>query len=316
MHRTLDLRTRKTSLLRRTLAIAIAAGATAWVVTHRRAPAVRGWRRSALPRLRVGPLSCRVGGTGETGALLLHGLIATGDVFGVTADMLATSRVVAVPDILGFGQSLDEDRHDFGTSAHLAAIDTVVAEALGGRSLLIAAHSMGSALALRWAALHPDRVEQVICVGPPIWPSRDDARRAIGGASPMAQALVLDERIARRACALSCRHRNLAGWIAAAFAPRWPISIARQSSRHTWAAFHQTLEEQVLHEAWPGLLNNLDAAGVKVVLVWGDHDPVGDHDYARMLVRDLSNIDVQIISSADHTLPTTRPDLIVAIAEG
>lgn len=142
------------------------------------------------------------------------GLIATGDAFGTTADTLASSRVVAVPDLLGFGHSLDEKRYDFGTSEHLAAIDAVVAGALGDRPLLIVAHSMGSTLALRWAALHPDRVEQVICVGPPIWPSRAAARRAIGNASPMSRIFVLDERIARRACALSCRHRALAGWTA------------------------------------------------------------------------------------------------------
>jgi pimeloyl-ACP methyl ester carboxylesterase len=184
----------------RGLAAGVAAGAAVWTIAHYRSAAVRHWELSSLPRIQIGPLSCRTGGTGATGALLLHGLVATGNVFGTTADLLAASRVVAVPDLLGFGQSLDEDRDDFGTSAHLAAIDAVVARTLGDRPLVIAAHSMGSTLALKWAALHPDRVEQVICLGPPIWPSRATARSAIGNASFMARIFVLHERTARRAC--------------------------------------------------------------------------------------------------------------------
>lgn len=246
--------------------------------------------------------------------LLLHGLVGTGDVFGVAADVLASSRVVAVPDLLGFGLSVDEDRADFGTEAHLAAVDAVIAEVVGDRRLVIAAHSMGCTLALRWAGRHPDRVERVICVGPPIWPTRAAARRAIGGASPMSRALVLNEPFARYACALSCRHRTLAGWLASVIAPTWPIPIARQASLHTWPAFHQTIEHQVLHDEWPGLLQRLDSAGVPVSLVWGDRDPVVDHEYAVLLANSLSHVTVQIIEGADHTLPTARPELIVELS--
>jgi pimeloyl-ACP methyl ester carboxylesterase len=298
----------------RGLALAGAGGAALWTIAHNRSAAVRHWKLSSLPRIQIGPLSCRVGGTGATGALLLHGLVATGDVFGNTADLLAASRVVAVPDLLGFGQSLDEGRDDFGTSAHLAAIDAVVARTLGDRPLVIAAHSMGSTLALRWAALHPDRVEQVICLGPPIWPGRAAARRAIGNASAMSRIFVLQERTARRACAISCRHRSVAGWIAAAVAPRWPIPIAWNATRHTWAAYSQTLEAQVLHDDWPALLHRLDQAGVPVRLVWGDHDRVGDHDYAQELASALVHGDVRVVAGADHTLPAARPELIVQLA--
>lgn len=299
----------------RGLVAVVAGGVALWAVAHNRSAAVRHWKLFVTARVQIGPLSCRVGGTGATGALLLHGLVATGDVFGTTADALASSRVVAAPDLLGFGQSLDEHRDDFGTSAHLAAIDAVVAGALGDRPLFIAAHSMGSTLALRWAALHPDRVEQVICLGPPIWPSRAAARKAIGNASPMSRIFVLDERTARRACALSCRHRALAGWITAAVAPRWPIRIARNASRHTWASFSQTLEAQVLHDDWPALLRGLDEAGVTVRLVWGDRDPIGDREYARELASALPNVDIRVIPGADHTLPAARPELIVELAD-
>lgn len=78
------------SRLGRAAAGAGAGAAAAWTIAHHRSPAVRNWRPSRLPGERVGRLWCRSGGTGETGALLQHGLVATGDVFGDTADALAT----------------------------------------------------------------------------------------------------------------------------------------------------------------------------------------------------------------------------------
>ena len=291
----------------------LAVSGAVWTLVHWRSCAVRRWEPSSLVRRRVGDLSCRVGGNGGAGVLLLHGLVATGDVFGITADTLATTMVVAVPDLLGFGGSIDENRDDFGTEAHLAAIDAVINEVIGDRQLVIAAHSMGCTLALRWAGRHPGRVVRVICVGAPIWPSRAAARRAIGCASPMSRLLVLNGRIARFACGLSCRHRTVAGWIASVTAPRWPIPIARQASLHTWPAFHQAIEQQVLHDEWPALLERLDTAGVPVRLVWGDRDPVGDREYAMRLASSLTHVTVQIIEGADHTLPTARPELVVEL---
>lgn len=170
---------------------------------------------------------------------------------------------------------------------------------------------MGSTLALRWACRHPGRVTQVVCIGPPIWASRAAARAAIEHANPMARAFALDKRLARRACALSCRHRALSGWLAALMAPRWPLTVARQASLHTWPAYRQTMEQQILDVNWEALLARLDQGGIPVLLIWGDHDTVGDREYAQGIARALANVEVRIVPGADHTLPASHPGLIV-----
>ncbi len=249
--------------------IATGASVAAWHLRHRRSTAVRSWRPSNLPRRRIGALSCRTGGAGESGVLLLHGLVATGDIFGTIPDRLAHMHCVAVPDLLGFGASLDEQRSDFGTAAHLQAIGRVVDEAFGGRRLRIGAHSMGSALALRWATANPERVALVVCFGAPMWPTNAAARRSLASAGPMARSFLTDTRVARRICEFNCRHRTLSGWIAAVLAPRWPSDIARQASQHTWPAYRQAMEQQILHDDWASLLSGAAEAGIEVHLVWG-----------------------------------------------
>lgn len=91
-----------------------AATATVWMIDHRCSLAVQRWRRSTLPAQRYDGLHVRIGRRGNTAVVVLHGLLATGDVVGEPYDTLAANHRVIVPDLLGFGRSLDEDCDDFG----------------------------------------------------------------------------------------------------------------------------------------------------------------------------------------------------------
>lgn len=293
-------------------AAATAAIATsAWTLAHLRSPAVQAWQPPDLPLRRHGPLSYRITGPDDAdiGILLLHGLVATGDVFGVTPELLGAQHRVVVPDLLGFGRSLDEHRTDFSTTAHLDALDNLIDHELGHRSIRIGAHSMGSALALRWAAANPDRIDRVVCIGAPLWPDAERAKAALGTLGPMGKSLVLDDRLARAVCSFNCRHRTLAGLLAAAFAPRWPIPVARQASLHTWPAYITALEDQIINCPWHQLLDKLAENLVPVRLIRGEDDTIGDRS-CFLEAASRPGVDV-IIVPGDHTLPTAEPNLLV-----
>lgn len=179
--------------------VSLLAAVGAWSVSHARSAAVRRWRPPTLERRRHGGLAYRVGGAPDApaGVVLLHGLVATGDVFGATPEHLARGHRVVVPDLLGFGRSLDEARDDFSTAAHLDVLDAVIGRELGGKRLHLGAHSMGSALALRWAARNTAMVDRVVCLGVPAWSDPAAARRSLGRLGPMSRALLVDHRAAR-----------------------------------------------------------------------------------------------------------------------
>lgn len=294
------------------VATAIATGAaSAWWLRHRGSLIVQRWEPSTVPVTGFGSLHARVAGDGDRAFVLLHGLVSTGDVFGASFDRLANSGRLVVPDLLGFGRSLDESRDAFTVEAHLDALDDL-AERTGlfERRWTIGAHSMGSALAMRWAARHHERVDKLVCWGAPVFPSPEIARSRITGS--MARLLVLDTRAAEFVCRVSCSHRRSFGRLAMLLEPRLPRDLARSVSLHTWAAYRDALSHFVIDADWPALLDDLDRLDIPIEMVWGTADPVGDPDLARQLTANSASASVRAVLDADHYLPMSHPDICLS----
>lgn len=282
--------------------IGLAAGA--WTLRHRRSIAVQAWTPSHLDAVHAGPLHVRTGGSTGPVVVLLHGLIATGDIFGAPFDSITESSTLVVPDLLGFGRSLDEQRSSFTADEHLDALDAMLDDlGLTHRPLLIGAHSMGVALAVRWAARHGARCEAVVGFGAPVYPNTAAVHDTIAETGLMARAFVANTRWAQAACRLNCRHRKVAGLIAAASAPELPTCIARAASLHTWPAYRDAIDDVISATRWPKVLTELVADGTSVELVWGTDDRIGDRSFAAT----LPGTSVAEIDNADHHLPLTHP---------
>lgn len=296
----------------RTAAIAgAAAGASATIAWHHRhvnAPAVARWRPSNLDVVEVGPLHVRTGGDGEATVVLLHGLVASGDIFGLTYDQLAEHSHVVVPDLLGFGRSLDEGRDSFEIEDHLAALDNALtACGLDDRPLIIGAHSMGSAIACAWAAQRGAQVKAVVCWGAPVYADRNATASALADTGVMARLFAGSNRLAQHACHLSCRHRFLAGWAAAAASPSLPVPVARMASLHTWPAYRDAMDAVLATTDWDGLATSLADNGTHLSLTWGTEDRIGDRD----LAESLPGADICSVPHAGHHLPLTHPEFCV-----
>ncbi len=299
------------SKLRQNGFVSAAVAGAGWTIAHWRSETVRNWSQSRLPAATHSPIYSRAGGDGGPAVILLHGLVSTGDVFGAGFDELATDNTLVVPDLLGFGRSLDDERGEFTIDDHLDALDSMATEAgLFDKRWIIGAHSMGSAVALAWANRHHGRVDRVVCWGAPIYSSPEVARREISG-SIMARLFALDTGLAERACMLSCRHRELAGWLTAGLQPSLPVPIARTVSQHSWPAYRDAMHNLVIQTNWKQQLRSLDEYGTTVELYWGSNDPVGDRPYALTLVEDSENLRFSIVQDVDHHLPMSNPSLCV-----
>jgi pimeloyl-ACP methyl ester carboxylesterase len=94
-----------------------------------------------------------------------------------------------VPVLLGFGGSMDATGPADG-QAHIAALDAaLVALGLQDRPTVVAGHSRGGVLAMRWAAAHGVKVRVVLAFGAPLYRNQVEADAHIGAIGRMAALL-------------------------------------------------------------------------------------------------------------------------------
>lgn len=286
-------------------ALAAAGGAGAWMAAHRRSPAVRNWSPPAGDRVVAGPLVVRDLGTGAP-LVLLHGLLSSGDVFGAAYDHRAPRHRVVVPDLLGFGRSMDQARAAFTVEDHLDALDAMAADLeLPAGGWTVAGHSFGGVLALHWAARHASRVERVVSFAAPLHDSPGAAFGAIDRTGAFERLSVRSTTTARSVCAWMCRHRTLAGYVAVIASPQLPVHLARAGVLHTWPAYQGALEI-ILDSEWGSALDALDDAGAAVTLAAGAQDPLVDLAVYRAAAR-RKDVAVALHPTADHSVTLTEP---------
>lgn len=291
-----------------TMIVVSAAAVVGWQVVHRSSTLVRRWAPSSFVRRDAGPLSVLDSGPSgrddERVVVLLHGLGATSDYFGAFYDGLSRRNRVVIIDLLGFGHSLDETRTEFGVDDHVAALDAaLVALDLGDRRIVLAAHSMSTALALTWVDRNTGRAEHVVLWGPPIYPDQTAAQLVAKHYGPMGRLFALDTKWAELACRLSCANRVVSGRLMALMAPRWPTTVSSDASQHTWAAYHLSLRSLIFEFTWARVL----PSSVPVTVFRGTADSIGDRSHIIKLIGKSNLVDVP---GADHHVALEHPELL------
>jgi pimeloyl-ACP methyl ester carboxylesterase len=95
--------------------------------------------------------------------VLLHGGIASGEIFAQIAPALAAERRVIVVDLQGHGRTADVDRpFDIGVMADDVA--GLIEQLADGGKADVLGYSLGGEVALRLALQHPERVDNLILV--------------------------------------------------------------------------------------------------------------------------------------------------------
>jgi pimeloyl-ACP methyl ester carboxylesterase len=208
-------------------------------------------------------LAVRTLGTSGSPIVFLHGLAASGSSWGAAYDRLAGAHRLVFPDLLGFGRS-PRPRSGYGPDDHANAVAKCLHEigAVDEPALLVG-HSLGSLIALRMAAIHPELVAGVVGFGPPIAPTR--------------------EAISRR-----WRHCDR------------PAGITAALVQHARSSYRETVRRVVLAAAAPTWL---EATTAPVQLIIGSEDTVPDLAFVQALSTRLPNVTTAVWPHADHEAP-------------
>lgn len=107
-------------------------------------------------------------GNGPT-VVLVHGIASSSVTFHHLVPLLEQHfRCVSI-DILGFGRSPAPETAEYTLDEHVAALHaTIKANRLRG-PLIIVGHSLGALISARFAAEHPQMVEHLVLVSPPVY---------------------------------------------------------------------------------------------------------------------------------------------------
>jgi len=248
-------------------------------------------------------LAYRLEGSGLPATVLLHGLFASGRYWGAAYDGLAQHSSLLVPDLAGFGRSVEVD-DGFGPEVHADLVARTITELeLGGQPALIGAHSLGCLIAIQLAQRHPDLVAGIVAFSPPLYPDEADARRRLGQANPLIRLFVASPLLTEAVCDWMCRHRNLAGRLGRWIRPDLPAPLADDRFNHTYRSYSETLA-QVIFSA--GAAGWIDEVTVPVHLVAGLDDDVIDLAFLRRLAERHPHVSLSVWSEARHELTLTH----------
>ena len=289
--------------------------------------AVAAWSPSVSEPIQLGPLTAVRIGTDEPEevVVLLHGLASSAVYFGGHWERLAgPRRAVLVPDLLGFGDSLDATLPASAHSLdqHIEAL-TGMLEAAGADTarLHLVGHSMGSVVALALADRHLDRVASVTLIAPTLHDSVDEFLRHITIRGAFVRWFGTDRRAARNLSRLISNRPRVASFISRFAAPAMPRQIANRSGLHSWNSYIGTLRSVSRDRTWRRSLQRLAEQGTPVQLLVGGHD----HTIDQHLVRDLATahrfhaaearfapaLSLHVLSDHGHQLPLTAPEACV-----
>lgn len=232
-------------------------------------------------------------GKGEP-IVLIHGFLASSQYFKVLRKRLSTNHRVISIDLLGFGRSPKPDGCDYSYQDHTAALHATI-EHLNLTRFTLIGHSLGALISLRYACEHPDAVQSLCLLNPPMYLSSEEAE-TIFRATGLHYRVLLHSR------------SQEALWAIGKLIPRFPTNRRRPSinltdvMRPTQTSRSMTYRNVILHAKF---FEDMKQLSTPCLLVVGKRDRP---QYQQAIAAwDMPPLVTGLCVPAGHHLPTTHP---------
>lgn len=216
------------------------------------------------------PLFVSVSEPGEEIVIFIHGLTGSHRYWNQIRESLPKKYQIVAVDLLGFGRS-PWPRIDYTLEQHLVALDQTLNQFVGsGKKVSLVGHSMGALLALQYFRRHPEALDKIILLAPPLYESRADLMQRLQKSSIFVAAMSADPFVSSVLCHLHEILGPLSVFIFRPFMKSLPPEVVEDVTLHTWQSFNGSLKNIVATDKFDELIQNLP--GQKVLAVFGDED--------------------------------------------
>lgn len=193
-------------------------------------------------------------------------------------------------DLFGFGRS-PRPLIRYTLDVHLAALESALAS---WQRFTLVGHSLGAALALAFAARHPQKVESLVLIGLPAYRNREAARRWL---RPWPRGWVLTNMVLS---ALACMvTRRLLRPFLPLLLPDMPPEVARDVVEHNFMSSTTSLWEVIYRHDVNADLERLPP-DLPVSFIHGDADTTAPIEPVKAMLRRRPNTDLLVLAGVDH----------------
>ncbi len=236
-------------------------------------------------------------GTGAP-VLLVHGLGASTFSFRRNIPDLARRFHVFALDLMGFGYSERPPNGDYSQTAHATRLADFI-YAVGLDRAVVVGHSMGGAVALRSAAMFPERIDRLVLVAS----ARPNDLRGLG-------FIRLLRPLAPLLAAGALRDRRVRRWVLRSIVYD-PSGIDEETIEGyfapTHAVGHLAAFGQLAADAGRDRRMRVEDVHQPVLIIQGAQDRLVPPRVARWLHRHLPNSRLEMLPECGHLVPEERP---------
>jgi pimeloyl-ACP methyl ester carboxylesterase len=247
--------------------------------------------------------------------VLLHGSGPSALLFLPLLERLKGVRAIAV-DRPGFGLS---DASERSPEAYRdAAVDSLtrILDGLGLPETTLLGNSMGGTWALWYGLAHPERVSRLVLLGaPPLLPGTRVPTPMLAVATPIVGPPPQMPPPSRETVVRSMSVMGEADTIVN-YADQIEALVAAGHDELAASASLTELRVAITPSGWQPALavrpEELHGLTVPTLLIWGDHDPLGGGDVARMTAATIPHAQLEVLS-AGHAPWLGHPDRVAMI---
>lgn len=289
-------------------------------VRNRNQPAVDAWReRLTMVDTSAGALAVLDEGSGDP-VVMLHGIPTHSYLWRDVAAIVAVSRRIIAPDLLGFGFSDNPEDADLSPMGQADVIDELL-DGLGIESYALVGHDYGALVACELLARHPERVTR----------------------------LVLTNTSLQRAGWTSTSPLNPLSWLKAPFIGEAAMTAAQpfmlKQAFSIYVAERERLTDETMALYWRPFDNGFDRTLLRLsrdnrldddafhrwraalydykrpgLVVWGALDPTFRQNQAHEIVNLMPDCRFEVFKHSNHFIQEDRPRalgrLVTAFVEG